>query len=80
MDGHIRSPDAVLDGNFGNLVHFEGYGLDTAGIAPDGTASPGLYWRPIYVGLYDPDTFERVPVLNDTSGENAVVIDLSELP
>ncbi len=31
----------------------------------------------IYVGLYDPDTFERVPVLNDVSGENAVVIDLS---
>jgi hypothetical protein len=34
----------------------------------------------IYVGLYDPETFERVPVLNDTSGENAVVIDLSGLP
>jgi hypothetical protein len=34
----------------------------------------------IYVGLYDPDTFERVPVLNDTSGEDAVVIDLTELP
>jgi 4-amino-4-deoxy-L-arabinose transferase-like glycosyltransferase len=34
----------------------------------------------IYVGLYDPDTFERVPVLNDTSGENAIVIDLPGLP
>jgi 4-amino-4-deoxy-L-arabinose transferase-like glycosyltransferase len=30
----------------------------------------------IYVGLYDPETFERVPVLNDNSGENAVVIEL----
>lgn len=29
----------------------------------------------IYVGLYDPETFERVPVLNDGSGENAVIID-----
>jgi hypothetical protein len=34
----------------------------------------------IYVGLYDPDTSQRVPVLNDASGENAVIIDLSELP
>lgn len=34
----------------------------------------------IYIGFYDPDTFERVPVIDDTSGENAVVIDLSALP
>jgi hypothetical protein len=33
----------------------------------------------IYVGLYDPETLERVPVLNDKSGENAVVIELSGL-
>jgi 4-amino-4-deoxy-L-arabinose transferase-like glycosyltransferase len=33
----------------------------------------------IYVGLYNPDTFERVPILNDASGENAAVIDLSAL-
>jgi hypothetical protein len=30
----------------------------------------------IYVGLYDPATLERVPILNDTSEENAVVISL----
>lgn len=30
----------------------------------------------IYVGLYHPETFERVPLLNDLSGENAVVIEL----
>jgi hypothetical protein len=34
----------------------------------------------IYIGFYNPDTFERVPVIGDTSGENAVVIDLSALP
>jgi hypothetical protein len=34
----------------------------------------------IYVGLYDPENFERVPLSGDTSGENAVVIDLPELP
>jgi hypothetical protein len=33
----------------------------------------------IYVGLYDPVTLERVPVLNDASGENAVVINLPDL-
>jgi hypothetical protein len=142
-------PIIVLDGNFNNLISLEGFSLDATSIAPDGTASLGLFWRPIgdpkralkvfvhvrdgkgqtiaqadhfifeklltssewhrlreegewlrdtamlrvplplpvdggpyriYVGLYDPETFERVPVLNDTSGENAVVIDLPGLP
>ena len=30
----------------------------------------------LFVGLYNPQTMERIPVLADTSGENAVVIDL----
>lgn len=30
----------------------------------------------IYVGLYDPVSLARVPLLNDTSGENAVVIEV----
>ena len=34
----------------------------------------------IYVGLYNPATFERIPVYNDTSGENAVVLNLPALP
>ena len=33
----------------------------------------------LYIGFYNPATFERVPLVNDTSGENAVVIDLSGL-
>jgi hypothetical protein len=36
------------------------------------------YW--IYVGLYDPVTLERVPLLNDASGENAVIIPVPKLP
>lgn len=28
----------------------------------------------LYVGLYQAETFERIPLLNDTSGENAVII------
>ncbi len=30
----------------------------------------------LYVGFYDPNTLERVPIMGDTSGENAVVINL----
>jgi hypothetical protein len=30
----------------------------------------------IYVGLYHPDTYERTPVINDASGENAAIISL----
>jgi 4-amino-4-deoxy-L-arabinose transferase-like glycosyltransferase len=33
----------------------------------------------IYVGIYNPVTFERVPLLNDTSGENAAVLALPGL-
>jgi 4-amino-4-deoxy-L-arabinose transferase-like glycosyltransferase len=141
-------PVAALDGNFSNLIRLAGYSWDPAAIAPDGTMSLGLYWRPlgapsrvlkvfvqlrdgrgqtiaqadhfiyeglltseewnklrnkgewlrdsadlriplplpaggayrVYVGLYDPVTLDRVPVLNDTSGENAVVINLLDLP
>ena len=141
-------PTVGLDGNFGNFIRLQGYSLDTARIAPDGTASIGLYWRPIgnppqvlkvfvqlrdgqgqtiaqadhfiferlldsdewrklqeeggwlrdtadlriplplpsgggpygiYVGLYDPETLERVSVVNDMSGENAVVVELPGL-
>jgi 4-amino-4-deoxy-L-arabinose transferase-like glycosyltransferase len=41
-------------------------------------AGQGLYR--LYVGFYDPNTLERMPVINDTSGENAAVIDLPSLP
>lgn len=33
---------------------------------------PGRY--PIYVGLYYPDTLERLPLRSDTSGENALIL------
>ena len=33
---------------------------------------PGVYH--IYVGLYSPDTFERLPIINDSSGENALIL------
>ena len=146
-------PSATIqDGNFNDLIRLEGYALDITKIAPDGTISLELFWRPlletppplgipkvfvqlrnnkgeiisqadhflyeglltleewrvlrnnnewlrdtanlqlplplpsegqpyqIYVGLYNPKTFERMPVINDTSGENAVIVNLPALP
>ncbi len=143
-------PAAPLDYNFAGLIALQGYSLDTANLAPDGTIPLGLYWRPlvqqpsvaampkifvqvrnnqnqvvaqadhffyeglltidewgalyrenewlrdtadlqlplplnqgpyqIYVGLYNPETLERVPIANDTSGENAAVISLPDTP
>jgi len=53
---------------------------------PAGTVLPETTWLSlpldlpagtykIYVGLYRPDTLERLPLLNDTSGENALILE-----
>jgi hypothetical protein len=34
----------------------------------------------LFVGLYDPDTFERLPVVADESGENAVLLETVTVP
>lgn len=34
----------------------------------------------IYVGLYRPDTLERLPLAGDTSGENAVILGPVRVP
>jgi uncharacterized membrane protein len=38
--------------------------------------APDMEGYRLYVGFYDPETSERLPMMNDTSGENAVVIEL----
>jgi hypothetical protein len=51
---------------------------DTADLTfPQGLPS-GSYR--LLVGLYDPDTFERVPVVADQSGENAVLLETVAVP
>lgn len=40
---------------------------------------PSATYR-LLVGLYDPDTFERVPVVDDQSGENAVILKTVVVP
>lgn len=45
---------------------------DTNLLAWSSDITPGEY--SLYVGLYHPVTGERLPIVNDTSGENAVII------
>jgi 4-amino-4-deoxy-L-arabinose transferase-like glycosyltransferase len=51
---------------------------DTADLQLPSEFPPGTYR--LLVGLYDPDTFERVPVMADQSGENAVILEIVTIP
>lgn len=51
---------------------------DTAHLTLPASLAPGRYR--LLVGLYDPDTFERLPLLDDQSGENAVVLQTVQVP
>jgi hypothetical protein len=46
---------------------------DSADIRLPQALPPGTYR--LLVGLYDPDTLERVPIVADQSGENAVLLE-----
>ncbi len=61
-------------GEWQTLVKTNEWLRDTAELSLPADLSRGPYH--IYVGLYNPQSLERVPVINDTSGENAAVIDL----
>jgi 4-amino-4-deoxy-L-arabinose transferase-like glycosyltransferase len=51
---------------------------DTADLTLPQELPSGTYR--LLVGLYDPDTFERVPVVADQSGENAVILKTVSVP
>jgi 4-amino-4-deoxy-L-arabinose transferase-like glycosyltransferase len=51
---------------------------DTADLTLPQELPSGTYR--LLVGLYDPDTFERVPVVTDQSGENAVILETVSVP
>ncbi|HXV43808.1 MAG TPA: hypothetical protein VEC96_12155 [Anaerolineae bacterium] len=51
---------------------------DTADLALPENLPAGTYR--LLVGLYDPDTFERIPIIADTSGENAVLLETISIP
>jgi hypothetical protein len=51
---------------------------DTADLTVPQELPSGTYR--LLVGLYDPDTFERVPLVADQSGENAVILETVSIP
>ncbi len=51
---------------------------DTADLTLPQELPSGTYR--LLVGLYDPDTFERAPVVADQSGENAVILETVSVP
>jgi hypothetical protein len=51
---------------------------DTADLVLPQELPPGTYR--LLVGLYDPDTLERVPIVADHSGENAVILETVTVP
>jgi hypothetical protein len=51
---------------------------DTADLPLPENLPEGAYR--LLIGLYDPDTFERVPIVADTSGENAVILETISVP
>lgn len=51
---------------------------DSADLTLPENLPPGGYR--LLVGLYDPTNFERVPIINDASGENAVLLETISVP
>ncbi len=74
----IQADHYILEGMLTNAVlaqlKEQGEWLrDTADIHMPVDLPAGNYR--LLVGLYDPDTFERLPVIDDESGENAVILE-----
>lgn len=85
----VAQADHILFGKAGNPQPFTGYLAisnvwdiakqekrhiqDEATISIPKDLSPGTYQ--LNIGLYDPDTFERYQILNDVSGENAILLE-----
>ncbi len=65
-------------GLLGQLEQEQEWLRDTADLALPENLPSGAY--SLFVGLYNPATFERVPLLNDSSGENAALLETITLP
>lgn len=61
-----------------HLKDQEGWLRDSADLALPQNLPPGAYR--LLVGLYDPTNFERVPLVDDASGENAVLLETISIP
>jgi hypothetical protein len=71
--------EGMLDGaTLARLIEQNEWLRDSTALAVPAGLAAGEYR--LLVGLYDPDTFERVPLIADTSGENAVLLTTLRVP
>jgi hypothetical protein len=71
--------EGFITGSILNQLGQEGEWLrDTADLALPQELPLGTYR--LLVGLYDPDTLERLPIVADRSGENAVILETVTVP
>jgi hypothetical protein len=71
--------EGLLSGSvLGQLKQQQEWLRDTADLALPENLPSGSY--NLFIGLYDPATFERVPVRPDASGENAVLLETISIP
>jgi hypothetical protein len=72
-------PPVMIEADFGGLMIEQNEWLrDSTGLVVPAGLAAGEYR--LLVGLYDPDTFERVPLTADVSGENAVLLTTLRVP
>lgn len=75
---HFIYEGLLTGGIMAQLKEQEEWLRDTADLVLPENLPPGAYR--LFVGLYDPTTLERVPLVADTSGENAVVLETISIP
>lgn len=75
---HFIYEGLLTGGIMGQLKEQREWLRDTADLALPENLPPGAYR--LFVGLYNPMTLERVPLLADSSGENAVLLETVSIP
>jgi hypothetical protein len=75
---HFIYEGLLTGGMMGQLKNQGEWLRDSADLALPENLPPGVYR--LLVGLYDPTTLERVPLIGDTSGENAVLLETISSP
>lgn len=75
---HFIYEGLLTGGVMGQLKDQGEWLRDTADLVLPESLPPGTYR--LWVGLYDPTTLERVPLVADSSGENAVLLETISSP
>jgi hypothetical protein len=75
---HFIYEGLLTGGMMGQLKEQGEWLRDTADLVLPESLPSGVYR--LFVGLYDPTTLERVPLVADTSGESAVLLETISIP